>query len=174
MMDTVTERGGVAGLGARAVAEVWLDFDARQKRRQIVRLDDGREVRIQLERLDTPLDDGEVLVGEGLSLVVRARPERLIEARGVGLGLVRAAFHLGNRHAKVMVGEGWLRTADDPVMGQMLRGMGLEVAVIEAVFVPEIGAYHHHGPGHGHDEAERHGHGAAKIHRFQRSDLKAP
>lgn len=147
-------------------AELWLDFDARHKRRHIATLSDGREVKIQLDRLDAPLEDGDLLAGDGLLVRVCARPEPLLEARGDARELARGAYHLGNRHAKVMIGDGFLRTPDDPVMGGMLAHLGLEVCRVEAAFMPEIGAYHHHGPGHGHDEAHHHGHGVAKIHRF--------
>ena len=147
-------------------AELWLDFEARQKRRHLATLSDGREVKVQLVRLDAPLEDGDLLAGGGLVVRVCARPERLLEARGDVRALARGAYHLGNRHAKVMLGEGFLRTPDDAVMGAMLAQLGLDVSEVEAAFVPEIGAYHHHGPGHTHDEAHHLGHGVAKIHRF--------
>ena len=161
-MHVLTERPA-AGLPD---AELWLDFEARQKRRHIATLSDGREVRVQLDRLDAPLEEGDLLAGDGLCVRVCARPESLIEARGADKDLVRGAYHLGNRHAKVMLGADFLRTPDDPVMGARLEHLGLEVARVEAPFMPEIGAYHHHGPGHGHDEVHQHGHGQAKIHRF--------
>jgi urease accessory protein len=148
-------------------AELWLDCDARQKRRQIATLADGREVRVELERLDVPLADGDLLAGDGVVVRVCARPEHLIEARGPEAALTRGAYHLGNRHAKVMLGDGCLWTPDDPVMAAMLAQLGLAVARVEAPFVPELGAYHHHGPGHEHDEAHQHGHAQAKIHRFE-------
>jgi len=152
--------------------ELWLDFDERQKRRQLVTLGDGRELRIQLERLDAPLGEGDRLVGDGLTIRIRARAERLIEARGSINALTRGAYHLGNRHAKVMVGDGFLRTPEDVVLGPMLVQLGLETALVEAPFTPEIGAYHQHGAGHTHDEAHHHGHGTARIHRFERAVLK--
>jgi len=157
---------------APADAELWLDFDERQKRRQLVTLADGRELRIQLERLDTPLGEGDRLTGDGLTVRIHARPERLIEARGSINALTRGAYHLGNRHAKVMVGDGFLRTPDDVVLGPMLVQLGLETTLVEAPFTPELGAYHQHGAGHTHDESHHHGHGPARIHRFERALLK--
>jgi len=171
-MSTLNERLP-PDASAMVDAELWLDFDGRQKRRQLVTLADGRELRIQLERLDTPLGDGERLVGESFIVRVRARPERLIEARGTVNALTRGAYHLGNRHAKVMVGDGFLRTPDDVVLGPMLVQLGLETALVEAPFTPELGAYHHHGAGHTHDESHHHGHGPARIHRFDRAVLTA-
>lgn len=154
--------------------ELWLDFDARQKRRQLVTLVtlDDLELKISLDRLDTPLSDGERLASDSFVVRVRAAPERLIEARGSVDALTRGAYHLGNRHAKVMIGDGFLRTPDDVVLGPMLAQLGLTLTRIDAPFEPEIGAYHHHGAGHNHDESHQHGHGTAKIHRFDRAALK--
>ena len=55
--------------------------------------------------------------------------------------LARAAYHLGNRHVPVEVGEGYLRLAADHVLEQMLTGLGARVTAIEAPFEPEAGAY---------------------------------
>ncbi len=148
--------------------ELWLDFDARQKRRQLITVD-ALDLKIALDRLDTPLHDGERLAGDGLTVRIRAKPERLVEARGTILALTRGAYHLGNRHAKVMVGDGFLRTPDDVVLAPMLAQLGLDIAVVDAPFDPEVGAYHHQ---HTHDEAHQHGHGPARIHRFDRTTLK--
>ncbi len=172
-MSTLNERLAPDAT-AMVDAELWLDFDERQKRRQLVTIADGRELRIQLERLDTPLCDGDRLAGADFIVRVRAKPERLIEARGSINALTRGAYHLGNRHAKVMVGDGFLRTPDDVVLGPMLVQLGLETALVEAPFTPEIGAYHQHGAGHTHDESHHHGHGPARIHRFERAVLNPP
>jgi len=166
-MIMLTERLGPGD----AEGELWLDFEGRQKRRFFATTADGREVHVQLARLDLPLMDGERLASADVVVRVRAAPERLLEARGPSGALTRGAYHLGNRHAKVMVGDGFLRTPDDVVMGPMLTQLGLAVAIVEAPFSPEVGAYHHHGPGHTHDEAHQHGHGAARIHRFERAAL---
>jgi urease accessory protein len=61
--------------------------------------------------------------------------------------LARAAYHLGNRHVPVLIGAGWLRFRHDHVLDDMLRGQGFDVAVENAPFEPEGGAYgggHHH------------------------------
>ena len=38
--------------------------------------------------------------------------------------LARAAYHLGNRHVPVQVGDSWLRLAADHVLEEMLKGLG--------------------------------------------------
>jgi urease accessory protein len=55
--------------------------------------------------------------------------------------LARIAYHLGNRHVPVQVGEGFLRIAEDHVLEDMLRRLGASVMHIEAPFEPEGGAY---------------------------------
>ena len=72
--------------------------------------------------------------------------------------LAKAAYHLGNRHVPVQVGEGFLRIADDHVLEEMLKKLGAKVSHVEAPFEPEAGAYA--GGHHQHDEM---GHGG-KIH----------
>ncbi len=74
--------------------------------------------------------------------------------------LTRAAYHLGNRHVPVEIGDGYLRIAADHVLGDMLLGLGAKVRELEAPFEPESGAY---GGGHGHHDEAGHG---GKIHQY--------
>ena len=121
---------------------VRLSFEQRSKGRQRARCDDGREVALLQERGRT-LRGGTRLTGSsGLVLAVAAAAERLSEARsGEPRRLARAAWHLGNRHVALQVGDGWLRYLSDHVLDDMVRGLGLEVRSIEAGFEPESGAY---------------------------------
>jgi urease accessory protein UreE len=113
---------------------------------------------------------GDVLVAEDGSLVrVLAAPQPVLRitpcpAHGTPFDLLRAAYHLGNRHVALQVGEGWLRLLDDYVLKAMLDQLGATVASIEAPFQPEHGAYgggHHHSH---HGEAEFNY--APKLHQF--------
>jgi urease accessory protein len=72
--------------------------------------------------------------------------------------LARVAYHLGNRHVPVQVGEGFLRITEDHVLEEMVQKLGAKVSHLEAPFEPEAGAYA--GGHHQHDEM---GHGG-KIH----------
>jgi urease accessory protein UreE len=69
--------------------------------------------------------------------------------------LARAAFHLGNRHVALQIGDGWLRYLHDHVLDDMVRALGLTVDVEEATFEPEAGAYHAHAhtPAHAKESA---------------------
>jgi len=69
--------------------------------------------------------------------------------------LAKAAYHLGNRHVPVQIGDGFLRIAEDHVLEDMLKKLGARVSHVEAAFEPESGAYSHQ-----HDEM---GHGG-RIH----------
>ena len=68
-------------------------------------------------------------------LEVLAEPEKLLHvACASAAALTRAAYHLGNRHVPVQVGEGFLRLAADHVLEQMLKQMGAQVSSVEAAF----------------------------------------
>jgi urease accessory protein len=78
--------------------------------------------------------------------------------------LTRAAYHLGNRHVALQIGDGWLRLLDDYVLKAMLEQLGARVSEIEAGFQPEHGAY---GGGHHHSHHGEEGFNyAPKLHYF--------
>ncbi len=96
---------GGAGLSRVLVARapaLSLDWEQRQRSRLETTDAQGRRVGIVLERGQI-LRDGDVLVAEdGSWLRVQAAPQELIEVTlppdGAALDLLRAAYHLGNRH----------------------------------------------------------------------------
>lgn len=134
-------------------AAVALPWERRTRSRQRVTLADGTASMLVLAR-GTVLRDGDVLTGDsGRRLRVLAALETVSTAHAEhGATLLRAAYHLGNRHVAVEIGAGWLRYLHDHVLDDMLRGLGLRVAVAQAPFEPEAGAYASgHGHGHSHD-----------------------
>ena len=146
---------------AAPTARLELNFDARTKSRLRTRLADGEEVGLFLPR-GTILRGGDrVQAQDGRVVEVVSAPEDLLEARCAdAFALARAAYHLGNRHVAVQVGEGWLRIQADHVLETMLTGLGAQVQALSAPFEPEAGAY-----AHGHHHAER-GATEAKIHQY--------
>jgi urease accessory protein len=136
--------------GAAASETLLLPFESRCKSRLRTRLASGEEVGLFLER-GRLLRGGDRLLGkDGRVVEVVAAAEALMEAQSADpLQLARAAYHLGNRHVAVQVLPGSLRFARDHVLGEMVRGLGLQVQEIDAPFEPEAGAYGAHG-GHGH------------------------
>ncbi|HEX4406379.1 MAG TPA: urease accessory protein UreE [Polyangia bacterium] len=147
-----------------ATATVTLTLDERRKSRLRVTLEDGREAAVLLAR-GSALRDGDLLrADEGDVVVVRAAAESLSIARtGDRHLLLRGAYHLGNRHVPVELGDGWLAYEHDHVLDDMVRGLGLTVETRRAPFEPEGGAFSH-GEGHEHAHAHDHDHGAPHRH----------
>ena len=135
--DAATEVGGT----------LRLTHDDRRKNRLRARLEDGREAGIILPR-GTILRDGDYLSDGATLVVVRAAPETLSVAttRDPHL-LLRAAYHLGNRHVALQIGPDWLAYPHDHVLDDLARGLGLRVTQENRGFEPETGA---HGGGHAH------------------------
>ena len=135
--------------------ELVLPFELREKSRQRARLASGEEVAVFTVR-GTVLRDGDLLQGDdGRVIAVRAAQEATYRVDcATPRDLLRCAFHLGNRHTQVHVGDaggaGFLRIHCDTVLKEMLEGLGASVTQQEAPFEPESGAYanggsHHHG-----------------------------
>ena len=141
-----------------------LPFEQRTRSRHRVRLASGREAALLLER-GMVLSDGDLLATEHGDVVrVVAAPESLSIVRAASPeALARAAYHLGNRHVTLQIGEGFLAYPHDHVLDEMVHGLGLKVSVERRQFQPEKGAYAHahnhdshaHDHGHAHDEVSR-------------------
>lgn len=146
----------------RPDAHLELPFESRCRSRLRARLSSGEEVAIVLARGQV-LRGGELLLADdGRVIEVRAAAEPVSTVQGGEPGLLlRAAYHLGNRHVALQIGAGWLRYYHDHVLDDMIRGLGLRVVAEQVPFEPEAGAYAPHESGHGHDHA-----GAAHHHRL--------
>ncbi|MBB3194372.1 urease accessory protein UreE [Roseateles terrae] len=165
---------GLASVLLKRAAVVTLDWDTRQKSRFQATDSQGRTLGVFLPR-GTAVRGGDVLVGEDGSLVrVAAAPQPLLRitactAHGSPFDLIRAAYHLGNRHVQIELKPDHLKIEPDHVLADMLRAMHLIVKPVDEAFEPENGAYaaggHGHAPGHSHahdhDHAHAHGHGAS-------------
>jgi len=136
-------------------AELVLPFEMRQKSRLRTRSETGEEVGLFLPRGEL-LRGGDYLeADDGRVVRVTAKYEKVLHIGCPdGMHLVRVAYHLGNRHVPLQVGEGWLRIANDYVLRQMVEGLGAVAVAMDAPFEPEAGAY----GGHQH-------HGEAPLHR---------
>ena len=101
------------------------------------------------------LDRGIILRGGDLLCADNGKVIQVIAANQPALDvtgrnpqeLMCAAYHLGNRHVPLQIGDGWLRLEQDHVLKAMLLGLGMEVIEQFAPFEPEAGAY---GGGHRH------------------------
>ncbi|MEQ8663639.1 MAG: urease accessory protein UreE [Gammaproteobacteria bacterium] len=153
-----------------------LDFAARWRSRQRVRLASGREVGLNLPR-GSVLRGDDCIAGDGLVVRVEAAAETVSLAAGAPRELARAAYHLGNRHVAVEIGPGWLAWVHDHVLDDMVRGLGLAVTAQARPFEPEAGAYgggHRHGHGHDHAPADEHLHAHPHPHAHAHSPRPAP
>ena len=173
---------GLAPVLVRRAATLELDWQTRQKSRFDAVDSQGRRIGVFLAR-GGAVRGGDVLVAEDGSLIaVRAKAEPVLAVtvgpHGAPLDLLRAAYHLGNRHVPLEVTPARLQLEPDHVLADLLRRMGLLVEAVEAPFEPESGAYdprsagaheheheheheHGHGHGHGHGHEHKHGHGHA-------------
>jgi len=66
--------------------------------------------------------------------------------------LTRAAYHLGNRHIPVEIGNAFLRLEADPVLKEMLQRLELSVEERKEAFNPRAGLMEAD-IRHGHDES---------------------
>jgi urease accessory protein len=154
-LTQVVRESGVAAVDG----VLTLPFADRRRSRMRVRLDDGREAALVLPH-GTVLRDGDRLREEGGAAIVsvRAADETLSwGTTGDSLLLARAAYHLGNRHVPVQIGEGYVAYQHDHVLDGMVTELGLQLELRRAPFEPEAGGYrqagtaHHHHGGHTHE-----------------------
>ena len=143
---------------------VCLDWDTRQKSRFDAVDSQGRRVAVILPRGQV-LRGGDILMDEdGGLLRVLAAPQAVMcvsvrPDQGSAFDLLRAAYHLGNRHVPLALQPEALHFEPDPVLADMLQRMGLSVVLTEEPFEPEGGAYGDHGHDHeAHSHTGGHGH----------------
>jgi urease accessory protein len=162
---TATER---LGERRRADAQLVLPFELRSRSRLRARLSTGEEIGVLLPRGQV-LRGGDLLhASDGRVIEIAAAAEAVSTVHGAdATALARAAYHLGNRHVALQVGDGWLRFLHDHVLDDMVRGLGLQVRCEQAPFEPEFGAYssasggsdlHAHPHRHAHPVAHDHSH----------------
>jgi urease accessory protein len=178
----IPQGSGLAAVLVRRAATVQLDWDVRQKSRFDATDSQGRTLGVFLPR-GTLVRGGDVLVADDGSLVqVLAAPQPVLEVRhcaqhGSPFDLLRAAYHLGNRHVALELKPDHLKLEPDHVLADMLRQQHLIVTETQSAFEPEGGAYggggHWHGPGdaHAHDD---HDHGHVHGHDHAPSPVAAP
>jgi urease accessory protein len=183
---------GLAPVLLKRASSVELDWDVRQKSRFDATDSAGRHLGVFLPR-GTVVRGGDVLVAEDGSLVkVIAAPQAVLKIthcanHGTLYDLIRAAYHLGNRHVPIELKPDHLKIEPDHVLADMLRAMHLIVNAVTEAFEPESGAYasgghahggHSHGPDHQdhghHDHAEAAPTGAKKLSAIPIATAAAP
>ena len=151
---------GLAVVLLKRAPTLELDWDVRQKSRFDATDSDGRALGVFLPR-GTVVRGGDVLVAQDGSLViVKAAAQAVLVVthcaeHGTPFDLLRAAYHLGNRHVQLELKADHLKFEPDHVLADLLRQMHLIVTPAHAAFEPEAGAYAAggHGQAQGHDHA---------------------
>ena len=169
----IPQAQGLAPVLVRRAAHIELDWDVRQKSRFDATASDGRNVGVFLPR-GTVVRGGDVLITQDGSLIrVVAAPQTVLRITACtdhhhghthdgAFDLMRAAYHLGNRHVPIELQPDHLKIEPDHVLADMLRAMHLTVVETREPFEPEGGAYVQHASGHGHAHGGRtHDHGHA-------------
>jgi urease accessory protein len=124
---------------------VSLTAEERRRSRYHCKTISGKEILIALPR-GSFLKSGDYLstADQDLVVLVEAQPEPVLRVKGKHpLDLLRAAYHLGNRHVALAITPDTLTLAPDPVLQEMLHHLGLEVIETVQPFEPETGAYGH-------------------------------
>ena len=122
--------------------EVVATFEERQRSRYRTQTSCGRELAWYLER-GRVLTAADVLrCTDGTLIKIVCASEEVTEVRSNDpLLMLRAAYHLGNRHVPLQVSTGFLRYQRDHVLDAMIDGLGLLFTHELKSFQPESGAY---------------------------------
>jgi urease accessory protein len=155
----IPQGAGLAAVLLKRASTVELDWDVRQKSRFEAQDSAGVPLGIFLPR-GTVVRGGDVLVAQDGSLIkVLAAPQTVLKitccaTHGSAFDLMRAAYHLGNRHVPIELKPDHLKIEPDHVLADMLRAMHLTVVEVNEPFEPESGAYAQGGHAHdGHSHA---------------------
>jgi urease accessory protein len=142
--------------GRPVIDTVILDYAQRSAQKITVTGVKGSTLEIDLQQPARLRTDDLLLLDDGGLVEVVAAPEPLIEARAADIAaLSRLAWHLGDRHVPIQVLPNRIRARRDAAIEALLKSLGAKVAMIEAPFEPEGGAY---ASSHGHDHDHAHDH----------------
>jgi urease accessory protein len=132
-----------------------LEYDTRKRSRINASAKSGEEVGIILPRGSVLNDKDKLRSDCGKLVEIIAAEEQLSSLKSEdNFALMRAAYHLGNRHMPVQImqleGLTCIRYPKDYVLDDMVKGFGLDVKYVLAPFQPENGAYGKLGDYHRH------------------------
>ena len=105
---------------------------------------EGIDVILNLPRGGGRLMPGEVLKSENSQffVIIEAANEDVIRISSENrLQLLKAVYHLGNRHVEIELHDKELYLLNDVVMKKMLVKKGFKIENFKRPFSPEIGAY---------------------------------
>lgn len=141
-----------AGEWTGAADRVALDYEARLIRRRRIEGQGGLAFLAELPARASLADGDAFVLDDGRFVEVGAAAEPLYRVTG---DLPRLAWHLGCWRAPCAFAPGALTVRREPALGQMLEGLGAQVAEAEGPFdpeartpAPEHGPVAHHGYRH--------------------------
>jgi urease accessory protein len=152
LLNRLLDRPLTPDEAARAV-RLRLTYDERVKTRLATMTADGQAVAIVLAdvKRGTVLRHGAVLAGDNSVAIIEAAPQPVTRVTADSpLALLRAVYHLANRHVSAQLALDHVLIERDPVLESMLHGIGAKVEHVEEPFDPEGGAYHEHAAHGGH------------------------
>jgi urease accessory protein len=142
---TLTQRRP-ASAEQRVQSTLILNAEERQRSRYLCQSSTGEALLLSLPR-GTVLMDGDLLTTDlkdwWAKVQAKAEPVLIVQTNNP-LNLMRAAYHLGNRHVPLELTPQSLKLSADPVLREMLEHLGLTVSEGIESFHPEAGAYGHH------------------------------
>jgi urease accessory protein len=154
---------GLAAVLLKRAPTLTLDWDLRQRSRFDAPDSGGRRIGVILPRGQVLRGGDALLTEDGEILRIVAAPQPVLQVRtcaehGQPFDLMRAVYHLANRHVPLELQPTLLQLEPDPVLAGLLRQLGLIVSEALAPFEPEGGAYGAAGGAHGHGHDHAHGH----------------
>jgi urease accessory protein len=140
---TILTQRSPSTAGKIAPDQLCLTAEERTRSRHRFQTQAGQEVLLQLPR-GTILQAGDVLhAADGVEIAqVIAKSEPVLTVTATSeLDLLRATYHLGNRHVPLEITANYLRLSPDSVLRSMLEHLGLSTHEESLPFYPEAGAY---------------------------------
>ncbi|MBP0016928.1 MAG: urease accessory protein UreE [Cyanobacteria bacterium SBLK] len=145
-MLTLTQRLDRHAIVPKNSFSLSLNAEERTRSRHRFETVDGEVFIVRLPR-GTILQDGDFLQAETGEIVrIIAKPEPVLTVRAnTPTTLLKAAYHLGNRHVALEVRATYLRLSPDSVLRSLLEQLDSDLKIEEEIapFQPEIGAYRH-------------------------------
>lgn len=125
--------------------QLYLTAEERNRSRYRFLTEDHQEIFLRLPR-GTTLHDGDILTDENDHnfMKIIAKPEPVFTVIAEEILLLRAAYHLGNRHIPIEITTEYLRLSPDAVLRDMLIHLGVTIKEEIVPFYPELGAYGNH------------------------------
>lgn len=130
------------GASVSFVDHIELAYAERYRRRMRFVTAGGLDFLLDLPRA-TLLRAGDALrLDDGRLIRVDAADESLVEVTATDANaLARLAWHIGNRHVPAQIESQRILIRDDPVIVEMLHGLGASTRPVRTSFSPQAGAY---------------------------------